>query len=185
LKLLSPELSEPVATKNTDKIYKDLRFPKVRAALCIPQAGEFSQAGGWYIHLCILGPNLRYTPASILIFSHDVQKFYQVLQQAVMEMQRLERENPSAAFPDFILQTKEIASNLSLHISFDSSEYLKRPERKVSLCFRISSRTQTFERSCTTQEVQTMLTKLEGLEEKVAALKQLSPELSEPLATRY
>jgi len=45
-----------------------------------------------------------------------------------MEMQRLERENPSEAVSDFILQTEEIDSDLSLHISFNDSGNLKKPE---------------------------------------------------------
>lgn len=164
---------------STNTVSKDLMFPQVGATLYIPQVHE------WYISLHIFGPNLRYTPAVALIYSRDVQKFCQLLQKAVVEMQRLEQGNYGEAASKRILCPKEISSRLSLHIRLNDAEDAKESGKKVRLCFEISSKTQTFKRSCTTQEVQTIITKLEGTEETVAALKQSSLELLEPLAAKY
>ncbi len=153
---------------NPRQLEQDLELPNISASLVAYL--DAAQKRKWYIRFFIPGPDGRYNPGVAVVSSSRVPKLVNTLKKAHQKMELLEQEKYSGKFSEDFVLRGEISDTLSLTVSSEKSYFLFWSYIKIRLYFSVSSKTNIFNSSFDSDDVQTVINVLSLAEDLAAKL---------------
>lgn len=153
---------------NPRQLEQDLELPNISASLVAYL--DAAQKRKWYIRFFIPGPDGRYNPGVAVVSSSRVPKLVNTLKKAHQKMELLEQEKYSGKFSEDFVLRGEISDTLSITVSSEKSYFLFWSYIKIRLYFSVSSKTNIFNSSFDSDDVQTVINVLSLAEDLAAKL---------------
>jgi hypothetical protein len=153
---------------NPRQLEQDLELPNISASLVAYL--DAAQKRKWYIRFFIPGPDGRYNPGVAVVSSSRVPKLVNTLKKAHQKMELLEQEKYSGKFSEDFVLRGEISDTLSVTVFSEKSYFLFWSYIKIRLYFSVSSKTNIFNSSFDSDDVQTVINVLSLAEDLAAKL---------------
>ncbi len=153
---------------NPRQLEQDLELPNIKTSLVAYR--DAAQKSKWYIRFFVPGPDARYNPGVAVVSSSRVQKLLDALSRAYKKMELLEAKDFTGRFSEYFLSRGEVSDDFAVTVSSEVSRFLFWSYKKIRLHFLVSSKTNTFSKCFSSEDVKTVINKLSSAEKLAAKL---------------
>jgi hypothetical protein len=153
---------------NPRQLEQDIELPNIKTVLVAYR--DATQKSKWYIRFFVPGPDARYNPGIAVVSSSGVQKLLDALERAYKKMELLEAKDFTGKFSESFLSSGEVSDDLAVTVSSEVSKFLFWSYKNTRLHFFVSSKTKTFHRCFSSEDVKTVINRLSSAERLAAKL---------------
>jgi hypothetical protein len=154
------------------KLEQDLELPGVEAVL-VTHVNAAHQSR-WYVRFFLPGPDERFNPGLAIVPGSKIPALVEALKAGLEKMYLLENESYQGAFSEDFVANGEVSDSLAVTISsVRRTHFFFWHYTQVTAYFLISSETNTFLTSLSTNELSLVIDRLSSAEDRASQLFQM------------